>query len=1101
MSRVLFCAVFSTCLAVHAAEHRGAVKSSALPVPGATLTATQGPVKLTVWTNESGEYRFAELTPGTWKIEVSMAGFEAVVREIDAASGAAEWSLPVKSAPRRAGPAPSQGAFQQLTLQQSVQSEVQTALSAAASLPAAPELEQNANESFLVSGSLSRGLQSAQREDAMEAMREGFRQRLEAFGGAPGAPGFGGEQPAEGAPATMGGPRTGGMGGMGGPMMGGGPPMGGPGGPGFPGGRGGPGSGPSSRGGSKKSGGAGPPARDLFFGNRMRGSRDQIHGGAFFSLRNSALDAKSYSLTGEAVPKPSYAQARFGLTGGGTLRIPKLVQDGKTFFFANYFGTRSRNPFDQYSTLPLAAERSGDFSATAVRGPVTVFDPLSLTPFPGNRMPLSRQDPAARGLLAFIPAPNLPGTVRNYHLVTSTPQNSDNFSLRLNRSLARRDRLSGSYNLQRREGETAQLYGFRDTTNGRGQSLELTWTHNIAAGLINNLRASFSRNRTGLAPFFAYQRDVAQELGIQGVSHTPADWGPPNLSFTNFGALSDGSSSLRRDQTVTLGEGFIRAHGKHTASFGFDYRRMQLNTRSAQNARGAFTFSGLATSGFDSAGNPLPGTGFDFADFLLGRPQSGSVRFGSADIYFRSGTYSAHLQDDWRARSNLTFNYGFRYELASPIHEKYSRMANLDVAGGFTAVAVVTPGATGPYSGVFPDGLIDPDRNNIAPRFGFAWKPLKGRSTQVRGGYGVYYNASIYNQAASRMAQQPPFAKSTSVQTSLGNPLTILNGFTVAPQQAITNTFAVARGYRTGYAQTWNFAVQQDLPFAVVVELGYLGTKGTRLDIQRLPNRAAPGSPLTAEDRRLIANASGFTFDSSEGNSIYHAGQARVSRRFRRGFSANAFYTFGRSIDNASTLGGGGAVVAQNDRDLAAERGLSSFDRRHSLNLFWTVSSGFSRRGSARGIHNAFLKDWTWTGGVTARSGGPFTATVLGNRSDSGGTGAAGSSRADATGLPVQAAGAYFNPLAFTLPQAGKFGNAGRNTIPGPGSLTVNTSLGRSISLGDSRRVLEFRAEAHNALNSVSITRIGATVNSSSYGLAAGAGGMRAVTLNLRLRF
>jgi len=1101
MSRVLLCAVFTLCAALPGAEHRGVVKSSTLPIPGATVTATQGSRQITVWSDEAGVFRFPDLAAGTWKIEVSMAGFEAISRDIDAGSGQSEWNLVVKAAPQRMPPAPVQGVYQQLALQQSLQSEVQAALSASAPLPNLAELQQSANESFLMSGSLSRGLQSAQQEDMLMAMREGFRQQFEGMRGAPGVPGFGGEQPPEGAPPMVAGPGPEGGGRPGPPMMaggpGGGPMAGGPMGGGPMGG------GPMMGGpGAQKKGGGEGPLRDRFFGNRMRGARDLFRGGAFFTLRDSALDAAPYSLTGQPVAKPSYTQVRFGLTGGGTLRIPKLVTDDKTFFFVNYSGTRSRNPFNQYSTLPLAAERSGDFSATAVRGPVTIFDPLNGQPFPGNRIPLARQDAAARGLLEFFPQPNLPGTVRNYHIVTSNPQNSDNLSLRLNRSVKARDRLAGSYSLQRRAGESVELFGFRDTSSGRGQSMDLTWSHTFAPGFLSNLRASFSRNRSELLPFFAFQRDVAGELGIRGVSRAPEDWGPPNLSFTNFGALSDGSRSLRRDQTMSLSEGFIRSRGKHTYSFGFEHRRMQMNSLSHQNGRGTFTFSGLATSAFDRGGNPLAQTGFDFADFLLGRPQSSSVRFGSADIYFRNQTYSAHVGDDWRARSNLTLNYGIRYEYNTPVREKYLRMSNLDVAPGFTAVAVVTPGSSGPYSGAFPAGLIDPDRNNFSPRLGFAFKPLKGRSTQVRGGYGVYYNTAIYNQAASRMAQQPPFGKSSSVQTSLAHPLTIREGFTLTSPQDITNTFAVARDYRTGYAQTWNLALQQELPSGLVIELGYLGTKGTRLDIQRLPNRAAAGSPLTAEDRRLIANASGFTYESSEGNSIYHAGQVRVMRRFRQGFSANALYTWGRSIDNASTLGGGGAVVAQNDRDLAAERGLSSFDRRHTLNLFWMFSTGFGRRGGGGPIaSHVLLRNWNWTGGITTRSGGPFTATVLGNRSDAGGTGAAGSSRADATGLPVTATEGYFNLLAFALPPAGQYGNAGRNTIPGPGSFSVNTSLGRTISLGETRRSLDIRAEANNVFNHVSISRIGTTVNSSNYGLATAAGNMRTVSLSLRMRF
>src|SRR5205085_8433358 len=190
------------------------------------------------------------------------------------------------------------------------------------------------------------------------------------------------------------------------------------------------------------------------------------------------------------------------------------------------------------------------------------------------------------------------------------------------------------------------------------------------------------------------------------------------------------------------------------------------------------------------------------------------------------------------------------------------------------------------------------------------------------------------------------------------------NGFANTPSESNTNTYAVDRNYRVGYAQTWSFSIQQPLKRSFVIELGYLGTKGTRLDIQRLPNRAAPGSPLTAEQRRQIGNAVGFTFDSSEGNSIYHAAQVRVTRRFARGISANALYTFAKSIDNASTLGGGSAVVAQNDKDLRAERGLSSFDQRHTLNLSYVLTSPVSENGFLRGsgIGQKLLKDWTLSG-------------------------------------------------------------------------------------------------------------------------------------------
>ncbi|HZS49905.1 MAG TPA: TonB-dependent receptor, partial [Bryobacterales bacterium] len=490
---------------------------------------------------------------------------------------------------------------------------------------------------------------------------------------------------------------------------------------------------------------------------------------------------------------------------------------------------------------------------------------------------------------------------------------------------------------------------------------------------------------------------------------------------------------------------------------------------------------------------------------LLGLPQSSSVRFGDSNTYFRGAVYNTYVSDDWRVRSNLTLNFGVRYEYFTPYTEKYGRIANLDIAPNFTGVAVVTPGGAGPYTGRFPDGLIDAAKNNWSPRVGIAWRPFKQRQLLIRTGYGIFYNGSIYSQFASRLASQPPFANTATLNTSLAAVLTLENGFPAAPSTQITNTYAVARNYQPGYAQTWNFSIQQELPHAIIVELGYLGTKGTHLDIQRLPNRAAPGSPLTAEQRRQIGNAVGFLYDSSEGNSIYNALQARMIRRFRGGISMNALYTYSKSIDNASTFGGAGALVAQNDKDLAAERGLSSFDQRHRLNLNFVLSSPvgpnarFLRGG---GTAAKLLQDWTLSGGITAASGTPLTARVLGNQADTGGTGSFGSGRAEATGEPVNADGGYFNLAAFTLPPPGQFGNAGRNTIPGPSQYSLNLAIGRTIQLGaETRRRLELRLESQNVTNHVNITNLGTVVNASNYGLPTAAGSMRSLNAVMRFRF
>jgi len=418
----------------------------------------------------------------------------------------------------------------------------------------------------------------------------------------------------------------------------------------------------------------------------------------------------------------------------------------------------------------------------------------------------------------------------------------------------------------------------------------------------------------------------------------------------------------------------------------------------------------------------------------------------------------------------------------------------------------VTPGQNGPFSGRFPSALIDPDRNNLSPRLGFAWRPFAKGSLNFRGGYGIYYNGAVYERAALRLASQPPFAQTGILTTSTANPLRIETGFvdvSANPNDQIRNTYAVSRAYRIGYAQIWNFSVSRSLPRSLFVEAGYLSTKGTRLDIQRLPNRAAPGSPLTSEQRRLIDNAVGFTFDSSDGNSILHAGQLRLVRRFQKGMSMNAFYSFAKSIDNASTFGGGAGVVAQDDRNLRAERGLSSFDVRHTLNLSYLVLSPVGDQGAPlqlRGPAGALFKNWVLLGGVSVRSGGWLTARVLGNRADSGGTGSIGSGRADSTGAEVGGEPGFFNLAAFAIPAPTRFGNAGRNTIPTPATLVLNLSVTRTFSFDD-RRNLEFRMDSNNFGNFVNINRFGTTVNASNYGVATAARGMRTSSISLRFRF
>lgn len=1035
-------------------------------LPGATVSASQGDRHVTTTTDENGRYRLPTLAKGAWTIEVTMFGFEAarkVVNDPDA-SARLDFNLELRQSPLAARL--NQPAGRPNAAGAELESQIENAGSAGAEPPAAPAAtEGSSNETFLVSGTLSQGL--AGNTTAASGSFPG------PSSGAGGTPSAASDGPAFGGPGN--GPRfQGGPGGFGGPP-GGRMQRGGPGGP---------------RGGGPW-GGRGPMLRTAQAGNWR--PPNQIHGMLFGSLDNSALNAKPFSLTGQDIAEPAYAQARLGLVLGGPLAIPKIVSDESTFFFFSYFATRARNPYTAVETVPTALERQGDFSGLGA----TIYDPLTHQPFPGNVIPSSAIDPIARQLLGYFPLPNQPGTVNNFAFQGSAPQNTNNVGLGVMRNVTRSDRLAFHFNYQGRNGDAAQPFGFMDATSGTGINTSLAWTRNLSPTLINNASVNFNRNENETVPFFANGLDVAAALGIEGTSSNPINYGPPTLNFTNFGALSDGTPVLTRNQSQGVTDNVTLSRGQHTFTFGGGFSRNDLSTATDPNGRGTFNFTGLATSAFGPDGAPLAGTGFDFADFLLGLPQSSSIRYGSSSIYLRQNVLSGYAQDDWKVRPDLTLNLGVRYEFFSPFSEKYGRMANLEIAPGFTGVSVVMPGMPG-----VPSGLVNPDYNNFAPRLGLAWKiPGIKRSTILRAGYGIYYNGQAYNGFAMKLAQQPPFAVSNNISTSTANVLTLANGFLATAPGEITNTYAVDPYYRTPYAQTWNLTIQHELPSGFFLEVGYIGTKGTGLDVLTLPNQ---GPGVNLQSRTQLGNAVGFTFDDSVGNSIYNALQTRLQRRFRHGISMSAIYTFSKSIDDSSTFGGAGNTVAQNWLDLAAERGLSSFDRRHVLttNWVWTSPVGADSTQTHLTPAGRLLANWQISGGLTAETGTPLTARVLGNTAQLAQTGGIGSGRAEATGAPVSSGAGFFNLAAFTIPPPGEFGNAGRNTIPGPGLFSLNLALARSFQLGESsRRRLELRMEANNALNNVNYTNVSTVVNATNYGLPVSAASMRSMTAVLRFRF
>jgi len=781
---------------------------------------------------------------------------------------------------------------------------------------------------------------------------------------------------------------------------------------------------------------------------------------------------------------------------------------------------RSTDPFDAFSTVPTLDERNGNFSDTLVRSgpdagaPVTIVNPRTGQPFAGGTIPQAQINPAARGLLQFIPLPNLPGTVDNFHFLTSTTDNEDNLNVHLVHTFGggtigpwrrggKRNNLNGGFHYHAANtGLTNPYPALGGNTSVRGFDVPLGYVRSF--GKITNIaRMDYNRDTISSRNLYAFLRNITGSLGIAGVSQNPFDWGVPNLSFTNFGPVNDTSPLLRRDQTWSFADFMVWRRGKHTLRWGGDFRRIQLNTQADNNARGSFTFTGINTAQLVN-GRALPGTGYDFADFLLGLPQLTSVQYGDNNYHFRGNSWDLFAQDDWRMGGNLTLNFGLRYEYFSPFTEANNQIANLDLAPNLLACAAlqstcaarVLPGQSGPFNGAVPASLLRPDRNNFAPRLGIAWKA--SANTVVRAGYGINYNTGAYSDIAQQLAFQPPFSQTATNIASPALPLTLQNGFPVLAPQTITNTYAVDPNYRLGYVQIWNVDVQQQLTSTIVMNVDYTGTKGTRLDIVEAPNRTATGV--------LLAGVQPFLWETSAGDSIAHAGSIRVRKRLQAGISIGGTYTFSKAIDNASSLGSGATIVAQNAFDLAAERGLSSFDQRHrfTADYLWELPFGRDKRWLVqRGVMNDLFGGWQWSGDWSIESGLPFTARVLGSFTDVN-RGTNGTLRADMTGQPITlsdpSVGEWFNTAAFVAPPPGQFGDAGRNTIIGPPTILFDMAMTKVILMGETR-ILEVRAQATNVFNTPQFTVIDTTVNSPSFGRVTTAGNMRQMQLALRYRF
>jgi hypothetical protein len=807
---------------------------------------------------------------------------------------------------------------------------------------------------------------------------------------------------------------------------------------------------------------------------------NEFHGTAFEFLRNDNLDARNFFLVG---PKPELKRNQFGGSFGGP------VFKDRTFFFTTYEGLRLTESVARLRTVPTDKMRRGDLSELAAN--VFIRDPQKTgncnatdqtACFPGRIIPDARQHKTSRALLDFWPRANLPGTGNNFAFNGARTQNQNQFSARIDHKFSNNNNLFGSYQFMQRESfePSNPLCGdrglplFSCTEPERTQHIALVDTHVFSARLINEARVGYNRLRTNRFQDDLALGNVVQKLGLpQGGSQGLAgpeffNTGVPQVAVTGFATIG-GPTNLpqgRRANTYHVADSVTYTSGSHTIKGGADYKWFLFNSFFTQDGRGNFSFNGAFT-------------GNAFADFLLGTLRTAARAPGEPFSNTYTSQAGFYAQDDWKVSQKLTLNFGFRYELNVPEEERVNKFSSFDPATGRVPVADgrlldVNP-ATGALVTVGTSSLGRRmwrlDKNNVAPRFGFAYRPFGDSSTVIRGGYGVFYNQIVAGNGLSQMYRGIPFRTRQSITNTPTQVIsTWENLFPAGAGAAAFTPQGINPDFPSAYIQQWSFGVQRELQGNMVIDLTYLGSKGTRLPISFDINQPTPAAGAI-QSRRPYRQWSNINFRDAVGTSNYHGFSLRVERRFSAGLSFLSQWTYSKSIDLGSppSTAGAGEAGVMNPKNLKGERGLSEFDQRHNFttSVVYELPWGRGKRwmSNAPAVVDHILGGWQLTGIVRFQSGRPFTVTTGRDMSNTG-----GANRPNVVGNPKldkPTANRWFNTDAFSdvLP-AGVFayGSAGKNILIADGINNIDLGLFKNFNLGEERR-LQFRAEFFNAAN------------------------------------
>ena len=854
---------------------------------------------------------------------------------------------------------------------------------------------------------------------------------------------------------------------------------------------------------------------------------NEWHGSAYDFLRNDASDARNFFLPN----KQTLRQNQFGGSFGG-----KIIKD-KLFFFSNYEGYRRAQERAFVNTVPTAESRRGDF--TGVRD---IFDPSTLRaapgtasgftrdPFPGRTIPSNRFDPVMARMAQAYPLPTRAGIVNNQTTSPKERQRWNQVDGRVDWNLNEKNNFFARYSQQNTVSTRPSTFldatipgldgkfglGNEDTFAG-DSSLKafhsvINWVRTWTPTFIMEAKFGFNRFdlvflQEGAAP----GAKLGEKLGVKGSNQGPNSDGLPIFSPAGYSGIGQTRSLpiIRFEDTYNPAVAFTNIRGKHTLKFGTDTRQRRLTQYQTNRGNGRFNFGRTFTDNPNNAG----ATGDGMAALLLGTANFIEQDFTLFTPRIIQWEWNFFFQDDWKVTDKLSLNVGLRYEVDTPTRELNDKWTNFDVVTGKMLIAGFnTDSATG----------VRADKNNFAPRLGFAYRVRKG--TVLRGGAGIFFNPAGSEGLLMRRHRQLPFGPINTVDINqfVAAPRRVSDGLPPIPNldpavvanNPVGSLIAINPNFRSGYAEQFNLQLQQQLPKDLIFKIAYVGNLGRRLETQFNYNQTVPGpeAPALRRPLRFIApNVINADYQVSDGLAAYHSLQTTIERRFASGIGFLTAYTWAHSIDIVANQFGGAdnGPMPQDIRFRRNDRGNSGFDQRHRLvhSMNYELPFGKGRKFSTSSkLGDNLIGGWDMNMIMAVQSGLPFTPVLANSVSNAGG------SRPDryksgAIDNPTVAKwfdtsfGTAASGAAWGAPALFTFGNGGRNILTGPGRVNFDYSVFKNFALTEKLK-LQFRTEMFNLFNHAQFDLPNTAIGNPNAGIITGiVGTPRQIQFALRLSF